>query len=87
MAVTAFGVNDAQTVKLWSKKLMVETLPNTLFSKFLGKGEDSILQTLDELKNTAGDTIKYDLLMKMSGAGVTGDRLLSPAMLWNVCLN
>jgi len=73
MAVTAFGTNDPQTVKIWSSLTMRESLKSTLFSKFLGTSKTSILQRLTDLEKSAGDQIKYDLLMQMGNAGVTGD--------------
>jgi hypothetical protein len=73
MAITAFGTNDAQTVKLWSTLTFREALKATLFHKFLGKGKKSIIQRLDNLERQAGDNIKYDLLMQMGASGVTGD--------------
>lgn len=73
MAITAFGTNDAQTVKIWSALTMRDMLKATMFNKFLGTGKQAIIQRLTDLEKTAGDTIKYDLLMQMSGAGVTGD--------------
>lgn len=73
MAVTAFGTNDAQTVKIWSSLTMREALKKTLMHKFLGSGKDSIIQRLTELEKSAGDTIKYDLLMQMTGDGIKGD--------------
>ncbi len=73
MAITQFGTNDAQTVKIWSTLTMREALKATLFKKFLGKGKRAIIQRLTDLEKNAGDTIKYDLLMQMTGSGVTGD--------------
>lgn len=73
MAITAFGTNDAQTVKIWSSLTMREALKATMFNKFLGSGKGAIIQRLTDLEKTAGDTIKYDLLMQMTGAGVEGD--------------
>lgn len=73
MAITAFGTNDNQTVKIWSSLTMREALKATLMNKFLGSGKGAILMRLTELEKSAGDTIKYDLLMQMTGAGVTGD--------------
>jgi N4-gp56 family major capsid protein len=73
MAVTAFGTNDAQTVKIWSTLTLREALKATLFSKLMGTGKTAILQRMVELEKSAGDQIKYDLLMQMTGAGVTGD--------------
>jgi len=73
MAVTAFGTNDAQTVKLWSSLTLREALKATLFSRLMGTGKGAILQKMTELEKSAGDQIKYDLLMQMTGDGVTGD--------------
>jgi len=71
--ITAFGTNDAQTVKIWSSLTLREALKATKFDKFVGTGKGAIIQRITDLEKTAGDTIKYDLLMQMTGAGVTGD--------------
>lgn len=73
MAITAFGTNDAQTVKIWSQLTFREALKSTLFNKFLGTGKRAIIQRLTELESQAGDQIKFDLLMQMGNAGITGD--------------
>ena len=73
MAITAFGTNDAQTVKIWSTLTMREALKQTLFKKFLGKDKKSIIQRITDLEKQAGDNIAFDLLMQMGAAGVTGD--------------
>lgn len=73
MAITAFGTNDAQTVKIWSTMTFREALKATLFHKFLGTGKKAILQRLTELENSAGDNIKYDLLMQMGNDGIKSD--------------
>ena len=79
MAVTAFGTNDAQTIKIWSSLTLREALKGTMFSKLMGTSKTSILQKLTELEKSAGDQIKYDLLMQMTGAGVTGDNRMKDA--------
>jgi N4-gp56 family major capsid protein len=73
MAVTAFGTNDAQTVKLWSTVTMREALKSTMMNRLMGSSKRAIIQRLTELEKSAGDQIKYDLLMQMTGAGVEGD--------------
>jgi N4-gp56 family major capsid protein len=73
MAITAFGTNDAQTVKIWSSLTIREALKATLFSRLMGTGKSAVLQKMTELEKGAGDLIKYDLLMQMTGDGVTGD--------------
>jgi N4-gp56 family major capsid protein len=73
MAVTAFGTSDAQTIKLWSTVTMREALKATMMNRLMGSGKRAIIQRLTELEKSAGDVIKYDLLMQMTGDGVTGD--------------
>jgi len=79
MALTEFGTNDSQTVKIWSTLTMREALKNALFKKFLGTSKRSIIQRLTELEKSAGDNVKYDLLMQMTGAGVSGNTKLRDA--------
>ena len=77
MAITEFATGDAQTVNYWSKRLYRQMLGSTLyFKKFLGTRDDSIIYQAKDLEKSAGDTVKYDLLIEMSGPGVTGDNLL-----------
>jgi N4-gp56 family major capsid protein len=73
MAVTAFGTNDAQTVKIWSTLTLREALKPTLMKKLMGTAKTSVIQKLTDLEKSAGDSIKFDLLMQMTGGGVTGD--------------
>ncbi len=73
MAVTAFGTNDAQTVKIWSSLTLREALKATMIKQLLGSGKGAVIQELTDLQKTAGDSIKFDLLMQMTGNGVTGD--------------
>lgn len=73
MAITAFATGSNQAVQIWAKLTLREALKATLFNKFLGKDKTAIIQRLVELEKTAGDVIKYDLLMQMQNDGVTGD--------------
>lgn len=78
MADTEFGTNSAQTVKIWSSLTLREALKKTFVQKFMGKSGDknAILMRLSDLEKKAGDTIKYDLLMQATGAGISGDNQL-----------
>ena len=76
MASTEFGTNHALAVKLWAKKLFVESLAQTYFSRFLGKSADSLIQWKDETKKSAGDRIRVGLRMQLSGTGIQGDNTL-----------
>ncbi len=73
MADTSYVVNDPATVKLWSKYLMAEVLKNTWAWKFVGTGDDNLIQQKTETQKGAGDTIKFFLRMQMGARGVTGD--------------
>ena len=74
MAMTEFGTSSSQTVKLWAKRTWYEAKRGAFFfNKFLGSTEDSILYMAKDLEKSAGDNIVYDLLVEMSGDGITGD--------------
>lgn len=73
MAVTDIGDNSPQNVQRWAKKLFRESIGKTFMRKFMHGGERAILCLVQDLEQGAGDTVKYDLLMQMEGAGVDGD--------------
>ena len=73
MAATAYGVNDAEAVKLWSKKLFRESLKNTTMSADIGSSSDSIIQIVDDTSKGPGDRVRTILRMQLSGDGVLGD--------------
>lgn len=76
MAATSYGVNDAEAVKLWSRKLYREALKNTTMYKFMGSSSDSIIQMHDDTSKGPGDKITTILRMQLSGDGVSGDGTL-----------
>ncbi len=76
MANTAYGVNHPLSVKLWSKKLMRETLKETYVSRFMGRTKDSLIYVKDDLAKSAGDRIRVGLRMQLTGQGVQGDGTL-----------
>lgn len=73
MALTEFGSNDPQAVKLYSKMTFREAIRGTLFNRFMGTSKQNIITRFTEMEKTAGDTVKYDLLEQTSGPGVTGN--------------
>lgn len=82
MAEWSYGVNDAATVKQYSRRLFIQAVPNTLAWKLasLGSSPDdpnNIVQFFDETQKREGDTIKYDLLANLSGEGTLGDNEIS----------
>jgi N4-gp56 family major capsid protein len=77
VAVTTYGTNDPMAVKLWAKRLGVETLKNCWITRLTGPSSSSVIQVKDDLNKSAGDKITYGLRMQLSGNGVIGDGTLS----------
>lgn len=71
MATKTFGVNDALSNKLWSAKFIKEVHKRSYFSKFMGEGEDNIIQVKNETGKAPGDKITCGLVMSLTGDGVT----------------
>lgn len=76
MAVLDFASGNDHTVKVWSEELNREVLPKTLIGRFAGSGPNSILQSVDELTKSAGDTVYTNLEYLISGDGVTDGETL-----------
>lgn len=81
MARTIIGVNDARTVKRYSAFLAVEAIHKSYFlRKYMGKyqkdGSNKPLTLITDLEKAAGDSITYDLVMRLAGEGVEGDNTL-----------
>ena len=74
MALTVVSANLVQ--KAWAKDLWKAAQKEIYFAKFRGTGPENIIQQKDDLKKEAGDRITIALLMKLTGAGVTGDNTL-----------
>jgi N4-gp56 family major capsid protein len=73
MADTSYNLNDAETVKLWSRKLDREALKRTYMKRFMGDGSDSMITIKNETNKSAGDRIRVTLRKQMKGRGVVGD--------------
>ena len=76
MTTTAYPLNHALAVKLWSKKLMREALKETYASRFMGTSKDSLIYVKDEMTKSAGDRIRVGLRMQLAEPGVLGDATL-----------
>lgn len=62
--------------KAWAKDTWQAAMNNLFFNKFMGTDANSIIQVKEDLKKDKGDAITLSLLMKLKGAGVTGDNQL-----------
>jgi N4-gp56 family major capsid protein len=76
MAQTTYGVNDASTVKVWSKKVAEEALKATAIAPLIGESEDSIIYKKSELKKSPGDRITCNLFMNLTGDGFTESQVM-----------
>lgn len=77
MAQTEFGPNHPLAVRLWAKRLFVETLRETFAQRFIGTDQkNSIIYMRDELQKSAGDRVTMGLRIQLVGAGVQGDNTL-----------
>jgi len=76
MALTQYGVNDPQTVKLWSRKLSREFLKETLVGMLVGESSDAGIVIRDETQKSEGDRVRIILRMLLGGKGIIGDSTL-----------
>lgn len=74
--LTTVSVNDPKAVKRWATALAVDTEKQTYWSKFIGTGENNIIERKVELEEDAGDTITFDLSMRLRGAPTYGDNVV-----------
>lgn len=74
MAQTTLSTVANQVPKLWDTRLRAQAESKTFWNRFEGpEGSGMPIIRKDDLTKTAGDTIKFDLVLALSGAGVTGD--------------
>jgi N4-gp56 family major capsid protein len=71
MANTTFGVNDANAVKLWARKLEFDIVYRTEIAALIGTDANSIIQMKTETSKEAGDNIKFSLQRELLGDGFT----------------
>lgn len=76
MAVKQYAANDPEAVKLWGRKLSYEVMRQTYFGKFMGEGEDNIIQERTETSKGPGDRVRVTLLAEPAGNGVMGSATL-----------
>ena len=69
MSYTAYGVNDAMAIKLWSKKLAVEANKSIDIDPLIGQGDGAIIQEKTETKKGNGDQVTFGLRMQLKGVG------------------
>lgn len=70
---TTIGVNDPKAVRAWATSLAKDVAGESYWTKFVGKGENNIIENKVDLEGVAGDTVQFDLLMRLRTQMVTGD--------------
>lgn len=77
MAATNFGLLTSEQKTIWSMQFWSQARNMSFVNKFLGKGENSMIQHVTELKQSqAGARAVMTLLTDLEGDGVAGDRQL-----------
>lgn len=77
MGTTVVPFGDPKAQKKWSANLAVDTRKKSYFEqKFIGTDDNSIIQRKTELESDAGDTISFDLCVKLRGQPTFGDNRL-----------
>jgi N4-gp56 family major capsid protein len=74
MGFTPLGQQMPEQKKAWSKEAIRVFREAFFFEKFMGESENSIIQTVKELKKTEkGDRALIGLVQDMKGSGIVGD--------------
>ena len=77
MALTNFGLLTGEQKTIWSMDLWKQARNQSFINKFLGKGPNSMVQHITELKKSEkGARAVITLLADLTGDGVAGDRTL-----------
>jgi N4-gp56 family major capsid protein len=71
MAYTSYALNDAETVKLWSKMLTIAERDTLDIAPLMGKSENSIVHVKDETEKGAGDRVTFTLRTRLAQKGIT----------------
>jgi N4-gp56 family major capsid protein len=73
MSQTNIGIGSTLAVRRWGTSLALDTEKQSYWTKFIGKGENNVIERKVELESDAGDTVQFDLSMRLRGGVVTGD--------------
>lgn len=68
---TSFGVNDAETNKLWEKMLHKAERDTLDIAPLMGKSENSIIHIKDETEKGAGDRVTFTLRTRLTQKGIS----------------
>jgi N4-gp56 family major capsid protein len=74
---TTIGVNSPQAVKRWATGLAANVAKNSYFDqRFVGQGNNNIIERKVDLESDDGDEIRFDLSMPLRGGMTFGDAIV-----------
>ena len=74
MPPTIIPFGDVKAQKKWSSNLAVDVLTKGYFSKkFIGKGDNNVIEQKTELESDKGEKISFDLSVQLRGGPTQGD--------------
>lgn len=74
--IQGFGT-DTLAMKAWSAKLAIDAEKDSYFTRrFVGEGDNAVIQKKTELQSDAGDRVSFDLSVQLRGRPTTGDNRL-----------
>lgn len=74
---TIIPFGDPRAQKKWAASLFIDTMNNSYWQKkFMGQGDGYVIQQLTDLESAAGDTIQYDLSIRLRAKPTYGDDTL-----------
>jgi len=77
MSQTTIGINSPLAVKRWATQLALDVDKQSYWNnRFVGEGQNNIVQRVVDLEEDAGDRVQYDLAMRLRGGMTFGDNLI-----------
>ena len=70
MADWVYQHSDVLTNSRWAKLMLTQYMADTLFFRFAGPDEGSLMMIMDDLQKHAGDNVTFGISELLSGAGV-----------------
>ena len=71
--INANSIPEELIPKYWAKKTWKAGIKKSYFEKFIGNSSSSIIQTVEDLRKSDGDSLTIPLRLPLSGAGRIGD--------------
>lgn len=77
MSQTVIPFGDVKAQKKWGSNLAIDTLSKSYFTKkFIGKGDNNIIEEKTDIESDQGDRVSFDLSVQLRGKPTKGDNRL-----------